>query len=147
MATNVVSLALGAITYSTPPRAGQQAAVEKLPQLHIPVRMIQERLPGLVLLIPQLERDDGVLALGRSGFRISFIAACSGVRPPFRALQRMHEQTRFSHVSPPPWARGLTWSMERSLVGKMRPQYWHLLRSRAKRLRRLSFTVCSGMRS
>ena len=33
---------------------------------------------------------------------------------------------------------------ERSLVVKMRPQYWQRLRSRAKRLRRLSLTVCSG---
>src|SRR5262245_45273139 len=84
------------------------------------------------------------LRLGFSGLRMRLRWACLGVRPPFLTLQLTQAQTMLSQVLWPPWLRGITWSRLSSLVGYLRPQYWHWLLSRAKMLRRLNFTVCLG---
>src|SRR5262249_36354479 len=84
------------------------------------------------------------LRFGFSGLRIRPMCACLGVRPPLRTLQPTQAQTTFSQVLWPPWLRGVTWSRLSSVVGNLRPQYWHWLLSRAKMLRRCDFTLCSG---
>ena len=43
-----------------------------------------------------------------AGLRSSSIEACCGVRLALRVLQRMQEQTMFSHVVGPPRSRGIT---------------------------------------
>src|SRR5262249_56503637 len=81
------------------------------------------------------------LRLGCSGLRIRLMCACLGVRPPLRTLQPTQAQTMFSQVLWPPWLRGITWSRLSSVVGNLRPQYWHWLLSRPKMLRRVSIHV------
>ena len=68
---------------------------------------------------------------GRVGWRSRRMPLCSGVRPPLRRLQTWQEQTMFSQVDCPPWERGTTWSRFSSWRGSLRPQYWHVWRSRA----------------
>ena len=67
---------------------------------------------------------------------MSAIDASSGVCPPFLRLQWWHEQTMFSQVEVPPRERGITWSRFSSVRGNLRPQYWQVLLSRAKMLKR-----------
>lgn len=63
---------------------------------------------------------------GTKGFRRSGIPASSGVRAALRWLSSAQEATVFNHVSPPPWARGSTWS---TVVARF-PQYAHRCWSR-----------------
>lgn len=64
--------------------------------------------------------------VGSNGWCSSGIPACSGVRSALRWLSSAQDATVFSQVSPPPCARGTTWST----VVARRPQYAHRCWSR-----------------
>ena len=84
------------------------------------------------------------LCFGLTGFRISFIYACSGVLPPFLLLHSVQAQTMFVQVVFPSYAFGTIWSRLNSDVGNRLPQYWHLFSSRAKMFLLLNFTLDCG---
>src|SRR5688500_20369347 len=79
------------------------------------------------------------------GRRTKCIRASSGVRLPFRWLQRLQHATRLSHVDSPPRERGSTWSSVSSEGENCLPQYWHVEWSRSKMFLRESERFLNGM--
>ena len=77
--------------------------------------------PGSVLRFTRIHG----MYFGAFGLRRSGMFASSGVRLFLRLLQRMHAQTRFSHVDGPRLLLGWMWSTVISRSPR-RPQYWHV---------------------
>ena len=63
---------------------------------------------------------------GLKGIANKSMFAASGVLAPLWLLHLLHAVTTFVHISLPPYANGMTWSLDNSLCRKIFPQYKHL---------------------